>query len=346
MLITILCIIAAILLIGLFVTTHEFGHYYVGKKCGIGIVEFAVGFGPKLWSTVKNGIKYSVRAIPLGGFTQFVGEDDDIPDNPAAFNNAPIWKRFLTILAGPVMNLIFALLMCMVVLVGYGDAAPYIVEVHEGMPAEEVGLQYGDRIAAVDGVTIDFYDFDFKKTALGKGLANYDGDSVELTVERDGEEIVLEVPLRDTENGRMIGISYGVFRRKFSFFDGLRLSFKWMGCIIVTLLETLWGLIAFGKGVQDVGGIVYTTKIISDVIRTGLENVFRVACVISVNLGIFNLLPFPALDGGRLVFLGIEKITRRGVPKKVEGIFNAVGLVILLGLAVLLIFKDFFTIFG
>ena len=346
MIITILCVIAAILLISLFVTTHEFGHYYVGKKCGIGIVEFAVGFGPKLWSTVKNGIIYSIRAIPLGGFTQFVGEDEDLPDNPRAFNNAPIWKRLLTILAGPVMNLIFALLMSMIVLVGYGDAAPYIVEVQQGMPAAEVGLQYGDRIAAVDGVEIDFYDFDFQKTALGKGLADYDGESVELTIDREGEELTIDVPIEDTEEGRRIGISYGVFRRKFFFFDGLRLSFKWMWGIIVTLLETLWGLIAFGKGVEEVGGIVLTTKVISDVIRTSLENVFRVACVISVNLGIFNLLPFPALDGGRIVFLGIEKITNRGVSKKAEGIINFVGLALLMVLAVLLIFKDFGTIFG
>jgi len=198
----------------------------------------------------------------------------------------------------------------------------------------------------VDGVEIDFYDFDFKKTALGKGLSNYDGDSIELKIDREGEEIIMDVPIADTEDGRMIGISYGIFRRKFSFFDGLRLSFKWMWSIIVMLLETLWGLIAFGKGVEEVGGIVYTTKVISDVIRTGLENVFRVACVISVNLGVFNLLPFPALDGGRIVFLGIEKITGKGISKNVEGIINFVGLAVLMVLAVLLIFKDFGTIFG
>lgn len=343
---TVLCIIGAIIILGIFVTCHEFGHYYVGKKSGIGIVEFAVGFGPKLWSKVKNGIRYSIRAIPLGGFTQFVGEDEEIPNDPRAFNNAPIWKRFLTILAGPVMNLIFALIMTMIVLVGFGDAAPYVVEVDPNLPAYEAGLMAGDRIASVDGVAVDFYNFEFQKTALGKGLASYEGDTVSIEVEREGELMNIDVPIADTADGRKIGISYGVYRRTFTFWEGISLSFKWMYLVIVELLSALWGMIAGGQGLQDVGGIVYTVQIISEVIRTGWENLFRIAAMLSINLGVFNLLPFPALDGGRIVFLGIEKVTNNGVSKKVEGVFNMVGMVILLGLALLLVFVDIRRLMG
>lgn len=337
---TILCVIGAVIILGIFVTCHEFGHYFVGKKCGIGIMEFAVGFGPKLWSKVKNGTRYSLRLIPLGGFTQFVGEDEEIPDNPRAFNNAPVWKRFLTILAGPVMNLIFALLMAMIVLVGFGDAAPYIVEVDSTMPAYEAGLMPGDRIAAVDGVAVDFYDFEFDKTALGKGLANYEGESVSLKIERDGELMEIDVPIANTEDGRRIGISYGIYRRHFSFFEGLALSFKWMYYIIAELLGALWGLVAGTGAITDLGGIVYTVEIISEVIRTGWENIFRLAAMLSINLGIFNLLPFPALDGGRIVFLGIEKVTKKGVSRNTESIINMVGLFLLFALALVLVVVD------
>lgn len=343
---TVLSIIGAIIIIGIFVTCHEFGHYYVGKKSGIGIVEFAVGFGPKLWSKVKNGIRYSIRLIPLGGFTQFVGEDEEIKNDPRAFNNTPIWKRFLTILAGPVMNLIFALLMTVIVLVGFGDAAPYVVEVDPTMPAYEAGLMPGDRIAGVNGEKIDFYQFEFQKTVLGTGLSGYEGDSLSIDIEREGELMTVEVPLAQTADGPRMGISYGVFRRNFSFFEGLKLSFKWMYYVIVELLSALIGMFTGKHNIQDMGGIVYTVQIISEVIRTGWENVFRIGAMLSINLGVFNLLPFPALDGGRLVFLGIEKITKNGVSKNVEAIFNMVGMVILLLLAAVLVFVDVGRIMG
>lgn len=244
------------------------------------------------------------------------------------------------------MNLIFALLMTMIVLVGFGDAAPYIVEVDQTMPAYEAGLQAGDRIAEVDGKVIDFYSFEFDDTVLGKGLANYEGDTLSLTVERNGELISMEVPIAQTADGPRMGITYGVYRRTFSFFEGIRLSFKWMYCIIVELLGALWGIFTAGKGLSEVGGVVYTVQIISEVIRTGWENIFRLAAMLSVNLGVFNLLPFPALDGGRIVFLGIEKVTRKGVTKKAEAIVNTIGMLILFALAAVLVVVDIRRIIG
>ena len=333
---TVLTIIAGLLLLTILVVAHEFGHYVVGKKCGIGIVEFAAGFGPKIISKVKNGIRYSLRALPLGGFVQFVGEDDEIPNDPKAFHNRPIWQRFLTILAGPVMNILVALLLTISFLVIFGDAAPYVAKVDTVSPAEAAGLMQGDRIVQIGDHTIDFYT-ELEFMDLQQVLADA-GDSIAIGVNRDGEVYTYEVGI--DQQTQKIGISYGGYRYTFSFFEAIAKSFKWLYLIIAEMLRFLAGLVTTGQGAADVTGPVGTVTIISYAVSRGAEVIMRMASLLSINLAIINLLPLPALDGGRLVFLIVEKIRGKAVPRNVEGIVNMLGLVLLFGLMILLTYQD------
>ena len=222
---TVLGIIGGLLLLTFLVVAHEYGHFRVGKACDMRIEEFAVGFGPKLFSKIKNGIRYSIRALPLGGFVQFYGEDaQEVLEEPRAFNNRPIWQRFLTLLAGPAMNILLAFVLTVGVLVGYGDFVPVVASVQEGMPAQQAGLQEGDRIVSVDGKRIDFA-MEFDGIDLTKS-----GESVNIGVERDGQQMNFDIPFayNEAEGRNMIGITYSSdTRQHFGFFEAIGLAFKW-----------------------------------------------------------------------------------------------------------------------
>lgn len=318
------------------VVAHEFGHYIVGRSCGFGIEEFAVGFGPKLFSRVRGGIRYSVRALPLGGFVQFTGEDQEMASDPRAFNNRPIWQRFLTLLAGPGTNVVFAFLLTVIILTAYGDLIPVIQQVEPNSPAYEYGIQPGDVIVGVDGKNIDFYS-EFQMHMEGRDPS----DTLPLVVERKGEEIALDVPFAEQEDGsRLIGISYGRERSSYSFFEAIGLAFKWMYFIVAEMFSFLGDLIFRGQGVDQVAGPVGTITIIGQAVRSGFEVVLRMASLLSINLAVMNLLPFPALDGGRLVFLGVEKLRGKPIPRDKEGYINLAGMIVLFILMALLTYQD------
>jgi len=184
---SILYILLALLILGFITLAHEFGHYIVGRLCGIGIVEFAVGFGPKLLGFTRKGIKYSLRLLPMGGFCAFVGEDGENPA-PNAMNNMPVWKRFLTVAAGPAMNVLFAYLAAVLMLcMFYGTISPSVDTVVDGSPAQQAQLMPGDVITAANGSEIAF---DAEGTNALREIIQA-SDSVQLTVDRGGETIEL-----------------------------------------------------------------------------------------------------------------------------------------------------------
>jgi len=335
---TIVTIIAGLLVLTVLVLVHECGHFFVGKKCGILIEEFAVGFGPKLLSKVKNGIRYSVRAFPLGGFVQFYGEDQDVKNEPRAFNNRPIWQRLVTLLAGPLMNLVFAVLITVMVLSIFGDYVPVIAGINENMPAEQTGLAAGDRVVEINGRRIDF-SMEF---SLGFDEAKKEGDSVNLGVERDGEILYYDVPFTAEENAsdKVIGINYQNQRKTFGVLESLGLSFKWLYLVIAEMLRFLGGLIFRFEGAGEVTGPVGIIALIGQMVRSGPEVIMRLAALLSVNLAIMNLLPVPGLDGGRVVLLGVEAVRRKPMPREKEGLINLVGLILLFGLMILLTIQD------
>ncbi len=336
----ILSFVVALLFIGVIIMVHELGHYSIGRACRIKIVEFAVGFGPKIVQWVKNDIIYTIRWVFLGGFTKFHGEDEEL-DDPLAFNRQPAGRRALTIAAGPVFNIIFAFILVVLVLGFFGDFVPTVGEVLPGSPAEEAGLQTGDVILSMNGVEMDFtMEIEAAKRAS-------DNKSMPIVVERAGEKLSFEIPYRyyEEDNAYRVGFVFGAERVTFSIGEALALSFKWMYLLIRETLLAVLGLFA-GKGTENMMGIVGMVKELGAAIRSSFETVLRFGVVINASLAVFNLLPLPALDGGRLVFIGIEKVFKKPVPRNVEGVIHLIGFALFIGFFIFITYKDLIRIFG
>ena len=343
MLSNILYVLLAIVMLGVIVTAHEFGHYCVGRLCGIGIVEFSVGFGPRLLGWERKGIKYSLRAIPLGGYCAFVGEDERNSD-PRAMNNQPVWKRFVTVLAGPVMNFVLAFIVCSIMLNGWfiAETFPVVDRVAEGLPAEAAGLLAGDRILEVNGVALtnDTAGVNQMVATIQSGDLT---KPIDLVVDRDGETLsfsMTAVPV-ESEGGApryQIGIVFS--SRTFTFFESLREAGGYMVDTTSLMLNSLKNLIFKGEGLEDTAGTVGIIAVVAQQAREGAYMVLWLMFIISLNLGIMNLLPLPALDGGRLLFLIVEAIRRKPIPPEKEGLVHSIGMILLLGLFVLLTYHD------
>ena len=341
-------IIYAILLLAFIIIIHELGHYTVGRLCGIGIEEFSVGFGKKLLQWKKNGILYSVRLVLLGGYVRFTGEDED-SDDPRAFNNQPVWKRFLTVLAGPAMNFVLGYVAAVIFLAGFGmytsDILPRIEDLVPGTPAIEAGLLPGDVIVSVDGeaITYDQAGYDHMKALMA---LHTQGEPLELIVRRGGEELPIETGLyQDTETGDWkMGIYMTQDREKMGFFSAVRYGGELMVTLTREMLLSLKNLVFRGEGLNEVSGTVGIVSEVSRTVSQGFDMVLYWLLIISTNLGIVNLLPLPALDGGRLVFLIVEGIRRKPVPRDREGLVHLVGLAMFFVLFIVLTWHDIMRI--
>ena len=338
----ILYILLAIVMLGIIVTVHEFGHYCVGRLCGIGIVEFSVGFGPRLLGWERKGIQYSLRAIPLGGYCAFVGEDER-NDDPRAMNNQPVWKRFLTVLAGPFMNFVLAFVVCAVMLNAYfiAETYPVVDQVMADMPAQQAGLEAGDRIVEVNGVALtnDTAGVNLMLQTMQSGDMT---QPVDLVIERGGQRMdyaITAVPVESEGATRyQIGIVFS--SRTFTFLESIREAGSYMVETTGMMLDSLKNLVFRGEGLEDTAGTVGIIAVVSQRVREGMYMALWLIFIISLNLGIINLLPLPALDGGRLLFLIVEVIRRKPIPPEKEGTVHAIGMVLLLGLFVVLTYHD------
>lgn len=347
-LVTIISLIGALIVIGIIIMTHELGHYSIGRACKLKIDEFAVGFGPKIKSWVKNDIKYSIRWFFVGGFTRFHGEDEDSHDK-LAFNNQPPGRRALSIAAGPIFNILFAFILVIFTLCIFGDFVPAVGQVWDGSPAQAAGLEPGDRIVEMNGVKLDFF------------METYDlppsPDYLNVTVLRNGQEksfiVQKQTGLTETNQKgeqtvheeKMAGITFEAQPVTYGFFEAIALSFKWMYFIVKSTIAAILGLFA-GKGTQNAAGLVGMVDYLGLAIRNSLQSVLQLGVAISVSLAIMNLLPLPALDGGRLVFIAIEKIFKKPVPRNVEGIIHFVGLIAFFLIFILISYQDLSRIFG
>ncbi len=346
-LVTIISILGAMIVIGIIIMVHELGHYSIGRACKLKIDEFAVGFGPKIKSWVKNDIKYSIRWFFIGGFTKFYGEDED-PKDKLAFNNQPPGRRALTIAAGPVFNIIFAFILVIFTLCIFGDYVPAIGQVWEGSPAQEAGLQPGDRIIEMSGTKLDFY--------MEISDIPPSPDYLNITVLRDGQEKTYVIQKQPGLTGpgqegnsvvyeeKMAGISFGAKPVTYGFFEALALSFKWIFFILKGTIAAVFGL--FAGHTENAVGIVGIVTFIGSAITRSVQNVLQIGVVVCVSLAIMNLLPLPALDGGRLVFIAIEKIFKKPVPRKVEGIIHFAGFIAFMVLFLLITYRDISRMFG
>lgn len=335
-------VVLALLLLGVLIIAHEAGHFWAARACGIGVQEFSMGMGPLIakWKS-RKGTQFSVRLLPIGGFCQFYGEDEDEPD-PRAFNNQAVWKRAVTVASGPLMNFLVAFLVIVLFMsvIGINTIVPKIAQVEEN--AQAAGLQVGDTIVSVNGAEMTNYQ------QISQAIAASEGNDVTLGVKRGREELSLTLtPFYDEEAGRFrVGFSFGQERVRTSVLTSIPFSVQYNVESVKLILSTLKDLVFKGQGVDDVTGPVGTVYVIQEVTQQGgLDVYLELIALISVNLGVMNLLPIPGLDGSRLLFLLIEAVRRKPVKREWEGAIHAAGFILLMGLMVLLTYKDIMRFF-
>ena len=351
----ILTVILSLLVFEFLIFIHEFGHYISARIFKVTITEFSLGFGPELisYTSKKTGIKYKLAAFPLGGFVAMVGEDED-SDDPNAFNKKPAWQRFIITAAGATVN-ILAGFVAMVIIVSCINI--YNTTYH--MPREDLhqlgyevvydeyrssdsGLQEGDEIIKVNGKRVKIAD------ELSYQIMRYGHESVELTVIRNGEEIVIpDVRFPTTESqGQTFGIVdfYVTGKVEKGLFRTIGLSVRKSVLVMRMCWESIIDLLTGRYTVEAVSGPVGISAAIGDAASAGFLSLLNITMLISMNLGFMNLVPFPALDGGRLITILIEMISRKKIPAKVEGMINGIGLAILFAVMILVLFKDVITL--
>jgi regulator of sigma E protease len=317
------------------VVVHEWGHYIAGKRAGIKVLEFSIGFGPAIYKRMKGETQFSIRFLPIGGYCRFFGDDEEEAKLPGAFNHASVPQRLWTFVAGPAMNFLLAFILAVTFLCAFGDYRIYIDSVNPGSPAQVAGLKQGDMITELNGVKVDFL------MDMYEAKQNTQGQYSETTVVRDGKAISVKMPYNVQADGtKLIGISMVQVPRTYSFFEAVGSGVTWMFDLTKQMLVTLGALIFAGQGVQNLAGPVGTISIIGIAIKSGMYYALQIAALISLNLAIINLLPFPALDGGQIVLLGVEAVRRKPVPMRVIGVLNTIGLVIIFGFAIYLTFQD------
>ena len=356
-------IIFAILMLAVLIVVHEFGHFMAARLMKIDVTEFSVGFGPRLlgWKSRKYETKFSIRAVPLGGYCAFYGEDDTkgiTKDDPRAFPNHNVWKRMFVILMGPMMNFVLAFIVTLVFIwsVGInvpaeeGAIYPYIVEATEGSAAQAAGIQKDDLITEIAGRSVKMTTGDDAVMAFQEAVKGWhEGDEpIRMTVLRSGTDTseILVTPRWDEEAGRMmVGVSISAatptVRRAAGFGEGIREA--WNICVesAGTILRLLKELPTNREVLENTTGVVGTIAEVSHLTQEyGLEMFINLLVVISINLGLMNLLPIPGLDGSRLVFGIIEVIRRKPIPPEKEAMVHMIGMVALFGLMIFFTYKD------
>ena len=339
-------ILIAIAVFCLIITIHEFGHFIFAKLFKVRVNEFAVGFGPAIFKKKRGDTLYALRVLPIGGYCAMEGEDED-SDDDRAFCKAPVYKRFLIVIAGALFNIILGFLIMVIIVASQPTLSTTTIgEFDENAVSNkcETSLKADDTIVKINGRAV--YIWDDVCYILGS-----DSDGiVNMVVERDGKRVTLDkvqFKLEEYEGHNVITYDFYVYVKKNGFFTCLKHSLLGtlsMGRLVIMSLVDL----CTGKyGISDLSGPVGVTKVVSGAVSTiaangmnGMRYLLRVLCLITVNLGIFNLLPIPALDGSRALFLVVEGIRRK--PVKHEAVVHAIGMFLLLALMAVLIVKDLY----
>ncbi len=343
---TVLLILIAVLLFGLIIFVHEFGHFITAKAMGVKVNEFAIGMGPTLFKFQKGETKYALRLFPIGGFCAMEGEDEASED-ARAFGNKKVWRRILIVIAGAVMNIIFGMVL-MMVLMGQEDqfVSMTVAKFAENSVTDKAGLQVGDTFQSVNGYRI-MCDNDFSLA-----LALDEDGVVDVVVERDGQDVEIKnlaFATTDEEGQKTLSIDFYVEPIEKNFFTLIDQSFRNLVSNVRMVWVSLMGLLTGRFGFNELAGPIGMADVISQSAQAGLQsgnlmgainNIIRIMVMITVNLGVVNLLPLPALDGGRLVFLVIEGIRRKPINPKYEGWVHAAGFVLLIGLMLVVAFSD------
>lgn len=338
-----LYILIAILVFGFLIFVHELGHFIFAKIFGVAITEFSLGMGPKLISKKgKDGVEYSLRALPIGGFVAMVGEDEE-SDDPNAFDKKPAWQRFIIVIAGAVMNLLVGIII-MIILTLCTDrfGGTTVAEFMDGSTSNLSGLQINDEIIEINGYNVHTAS-DLSYEIMRNGY-----EPVDVTVIRNGKEITIadvKFPQVSSQGVAFGSMDFKIYEEPKSFGVICKNAFYSCTSTVKMIWDSLYDLISGRYGIEAVSGPVGVTGAITDAAKTGAYSLFYIVVVISMNLGIFNLLPIPALDGGTLLFTLIEMIFRRPIPKKIENGLKIAGFALLMLLVIFITFKDIFGLF-
>lgn len=341
-------IIIALILFSLIILFHEFGHFLLAKLNGIVVVEFSLGMGPRLLSKEIGGTRYSLKALPFGGSCMMLGEDL-ADEREGTFGSKTPLQRISVIAAGPLFNFLMAFLAATVVTAIVGYDPPVIRDITDGYPAQEAGVQAGDTVISLNG----------KRIYVSREISNYlrfhAGEEIRMVVERDGERFsYILKPRIDDETGRyMIGIVTSRQTVKASPLETIQYGAAEVRYWIGLTLQSLKMLVRGEVGVRDMSGPVGVVDFIGDTYTASVQygwldvlvNMLNIAILLSANLGVMNLLPIPALDGGRLFFLVIELIRGKRIDAQKEGMVHFIGLMLLLVLMVVIMFNDVVKLF-
>jgi regulator of sigma E protease len=342
-------IAAAVIGLGLLIVFHEFGHFIVAKLSGVGVLTFSVGFGPKLWVKKVGETEYALSAFPLGGYVKMVGEDPDEQVQQADIDKSFAHKSLLTrtaiVFAGPGFNLLLAVLLLMVVFTFYGVPvmSTQISGVEKDSPAEIAGLMKGDRIVAIDGVPVDEWE------ELSQKIKGSGGKPLHLQIRR-GDEIISVTVQPSKREGRtifgepkedwVIGIGSQVTIEKgnpgLAVVRGVQQTFEYSKLTLLALYKMIVGDVS----PRNIGGPILIAQMAGQQAQEGLGTFLAFLAVLSINLGVLNLLPVPVLDGGHLVFFAVEAITRKPVSVKYREMAQQVGICILVLLMVYAFYND------
>jgi regulator of sigma E protease len=332
-------ILWAILAFGLMIMVHELGHFLVAKRAGITVYTFAIGFGPSIASFRRGETTYAINLIPFGGYVRMAGEDLDTAEEEGSFRRKPLWQRALVVLAGPGMNLFLAALLFTLISVTVGipvGVSNRIGQLVPGYPAEQVGLRPGDAIVAINGKQVTSGE------EVVETIHRSPGVPLLLTIRRGEEELRVKVtPRLDERRGvGLIGFSPEPLRGRLDPLRGMYWGLLSTGRYIMVLLSAVVGLFREGRVLEQLAGPVAAVSFLGEAAQAGFETFLYTAAFLSIMIGVFNLLPFPALDGGRLAFLTVEAIRRRPIDPRREGYIHLVGFMLILLLLFALTVRD------
>ena len=342
-----LYILITVLVLGLLTLIHEFGHFIFARAFGVPVREFAIGMGPKICSwTGKKGTKYALRLFPIGGFVSMEGEEGT-SDNPNALNNLNPWKKIVITVAGAVFNIIFAVILMFILVISSKTLVSTTVGPFVEGSLSQTQLMTGDEIIKIGDTRVHTGEEVFYE------ITSQGYEAIDITVKRDGETLVLEDVIFPTSNEG--GVLFGEMDFKLytlnslervTVVDYLEQALYRSVSAFKMVWDSLIGLVSGRFGISAVSGPIGVTEVVGQAAQTSVYSLVYLVVVISMNLGVFNLLPIPALDGGRIVFHLIDAVAGRKVVKKeTEDMIHAAGIMILFAFMILISFKDVFTLF-
>ena len=347
-----LTVLIALLAFGFLIFVHELGHYIAARLTGIKVYEFSIGMGPKLvwYDSKKTGIRYKLCMFPIGGYVSMAdGEDESAPsDDPQAFSNQKAWKRLIVTVSGGIVNLFVGFLLMLAVVIGSTMTTTVVADFPPELAlgdvsTESFGLQSGDQVVSIGGKRVrTAFEMDYEIMRRGIGpievvvLRDADGDGEKET------ELFLTVTFpTEVQEGQTLGTrDFRVYAGEKSFKSVMHETFFRSTCLVRMVWESLFDLITGRYGIEAVSGPIGITGSVGEAVSYGIFPFLYLMAMISINLGVLNLIPLPALDGGRMIFILIEMIFRKPVPRKIEARIHGIGLMLLLLFSLFVAFLD------